>query len=185
MSLPESCCSSLKTSLLWGTGVETSLLSVEWAWCSQMYIICWMFDGLSMTPFLYMNHSEKADSGDNGETTVLQNRMHRTFPVRTFPCQLLYTFRLTEIKATSIQLRLRIGGWEYSSVEGTHWKSKGGNPILTLSWMHPAICSIVIPPRSLGICYSALHPVCNVGTVGLGDRPICFRIPISLFHLSF
>ena len=30
--------------------------------------------------------------------------------VRPFPCQLLYTFRLTEIKATSIQLRLRIGG---------------------------------------------------------------------------
>jgi hypothetical protein len=51
--------------------------------------------------------------------------------------------------------------------------------------MHPALCSIVIPPRSLGICDSALHPVCNVGTVGLGDRPICFRIPISLFHLSF
>ena len=127
MSLPESCCSSLKTSLLWGTGVETSLLSVEWAWCSQMYIICWMFDGLSMTPFLYRNHSwshhrprsscdagdvqaanywcvvlfplayclwipdrcaelvgnyktkvlfEKADSDDNGETTVLQNWMH-------------------------------------------------------------------------------------------------------------
>ena len=60
---------------------------------------------------------EKADSDENGETEVLQNRMHPSQQKFydflgthiSMPIIILYTFKLNEIKATSIQLRLRIG----------------------------------------------------------------------------
>ena len=75
---------------------------------------------------------EKVDSDDNGETTVLQNRIH--------PSQ-----------------------QKFFDFLGTHISM----PIIT--YHH---CNVGLEVR----------PICDVG---LGDCPICFRILISLFQVSF
>ena len=142
-----------------------------------------MFDGLSMTPFLYRNHSwshhRPLSSCDAGDVRA---------PITGALCCFPWNF---VVKSPDRCAGL-VGNYKSKVLfEKAESDDKGETTVLQ-NQMHPSQQKFFDFLGKHISLHSVAYLYCNVGLelrpicdVGLGNRPFCFEIPISLFHVSF